>query len=139
LATHNYPKYNNVVVDENGYILDVETPGTSSPNPDTIAKKVAYTGIAVHSPEILKFLPSGVSHATEAWIAAAKAGHKVQTLDFTGCYWNDIGTPASYASAIIELMKAEGTVRISEIYSFINSYPCLILTHYSKSIRASQV
>ena len=108
LATHSYPKYNNVVVDENGYVIDVETPGTPIPNPDTIAKKVAYTGIAVYSPEILKFLPSGVSHTTKAWIAAAKAGHKVQTLDFTGCYWNDIGTPASYASAIIDMLRANG-------------------------------
>ncbi len=108
LATHNYPKYNNVVVDENGYILDVENPGTSSPNPDTIAKKVAYTGIAVYSPEILKFLPSGISYATTAWIAAAKAGHKVQALDFTGCYWTDIGAPASYASAIIDILLPNG-------------------------------
>ncbi|HBR21799.1 MAG TPA: hypothetical protein DD713_04425 [Nitrospiraceae bacterium] len=108
LATHNYPKYNNVVVDDNGYILDVENPGTSISNPDTTAKKVAYTGIAVYSPEILKFLPSGVSHATTAWIAAAKAGHKVQALDFTGCYWTDIGTPASYASAIIDMLRANG-------------------------------
>ncbi|MDP3259216.1 MAG: sugar phosphate nucleotidyltransferase, partial [Thermodesulfovibrionales bacterium] len=108
LATHSYPKYNNVVVDENGYVLDVENPGTSISNPDTTAKKVAYTGIAVYSPEILKFLPSGVSHTTEAWIDAAKAGHKVQALDFTGCYWTDIGTPASYASAIIDMLRANG-------------------------------
>ncbi|MBA3061168.1 MAG: phosphotransferase, partial [Nitrospirae bacterium] len=108
LATHNYPKYNNVVVDENGYVLDVENPGTSIPNPDTIAKKAAYTGIAVYSPEILKFLPSGISYATTAWIAAAKAGHKVQALDFTGCYWTDIGAPASYASAIIDILLTNG-------------------------------
>ncbi|MCX5716796.1 MAG: sugar phosphate nucleotidyltransferase, partial [Nitrospirae bacterium] len=108
LATHNYPKYKNVVVDENGYILDVENPGTSIPNPDTIAKKVAYTGIAVYSPEILKFLPSGISHATVAWLAASKAGHKVQALDFTGSYWSDIGTPATYASAIIDTLRKDG-------------------------------
>ena len=59
-------------------------------------------------PEILKFLPAGVSHATTAWIAAAKAGHKVQALDFTGCYWTDIGTPASYASAIIDMLHTDG-------------------------------
>ncbi|MBI1811720.1 MAG: phosphotransferase [Nitrospirae bacterium] len=108
LATHNYPKYNNVVVDENGYVIDVENPGTSIPNPDTIAKKIAYTGIAVYSPEILKFLPSGVSHTTIAWIAAAKAGHKIRALDFTGCYWSDIGTPATYASAIIDALRKDG-------------------------------
>lgn len=108
LAAHNYPKYNNVVIDENGYVLDVENPETSTPNPERIAKKVAYTGIAVYSPEIFKFLPSGISHATVAWLAASGAGHKVQALDFTGCYWSDIGTPATYASAIVDALRKDG-------------------------------
>jgi len=122
LATHAYPKYNNVVIDDNGYVVDVENPGTSTPNPDNLARKVAYTGIAVYSPEILKFLPNGVSHATVAWLAAARAGHKVQALDFTGCYWNDIGTPASYASAIIDALRNEGeTVYINPSVKGCNS------------------
>jgi NDP-sugar pyrophosphorylase family protein len=108
LATHNYPKYNNVVLDDKGYVIDVENAGTSIPNPDTMGRKAAYTGIAVYSPEILRFLPEGVSHATVAWLAAAKAGHKVKAMDFTLCYWNDIGTPQAYASAIIDALRADG-------------------------------
>jgi NDP-sugar pyrophosphorylase family protein len=46
-----------------------------------------------------------VSHATVAWIDAAKAGHKVEALDFTGSYWNDIGTPASYAAAVLDTLR----------------------------------
>jgi NDP-sugar pyrophosphorylase family protein/aminoglycoside/choline kinase family phosphotransferase len=112
LAVHNYPKYNNVVLDDNGYVIGIENAGTSMPDPDTAGRKTAYTGIAVYSPEILKFLPQGVSHATVAWLAAANAGHKarykVRALDFTGCYWNDIGTPQAYATAIIDSLKADG-------------------------------
>lgn len=108
LATHNYPKYNNVVLDDKGYVIDVENPGTSMPNHGTIGKKTAYTGIAVYSSEILKFLPEGVSHATVAWLAAAKAGHKVKTVDYTGCYWNDIGTPQAYASAVFDALRNDG-------------------------------
>ncbi len=108
LAMHDYPKYNNVVLDERGYVLDIENPGTSMPNPETSGRKTAYTGIAVYSPEILRFLPQGVSHATVAWLAAAKAGYKVKALDFTGCYWNDIGTPQAYASAIIDALRTDG-------------------------------
>jgi len=108
LAVHNYPKYNNVVVNDNGLVIDVENPGTSRPNPERVAKKVAYTGIAIYSPEIFKFLPEGISHATVAWLAASKAGYKVQALDFTGCYWNDIGTPVSYASAIVDALRRDG-------------------------------
>jgi NDP-sugar pyrophosphorylase family protein/aminoglycoside/choline kinase family phosphotransferase len=108
LVTHRHPKLSNVVVDDNGFVLFVENPGDSRPDPNTIAKKVAYTGIAMYSPEILKFLPAGVSHATVAWVAAASAGHKVQTLDFSGCYWNDIGIPATYAMGVLDTLSENG-------------------------------
>ncbi len=108
LAAHDYPKFNNVVIDDKEYVIDVGNIETPMPNPEKIAKKVAFTGIAVYSTEILRFLPSGVSHVTTAWMAAAKAGHKVQAVDFTGCYWTDIGSPAAYASAIINALRNEG-------------------------------
>jgi NDP-sugar pyrophosphorylase family protein/aminoglycoside/choline kinase family phosphotransferase len=108
LATHRHPTLSNVVVDDGGYVLDVENPGDSRPDPDRIATKVAYTGIAVYSPEMLSFLPAGVSHATLSWISAAKAGHKVQTLDFTGAYWSDIGTPASYVATLFDALRGDG-------------------------------
>lgn len=108
LATHYYPKYNNVVLDDRGYVIDVENAGMSIPNPETEGRKVAYTGIAVYSPEILRFLPEGASHATFAWLAASESGHRVRALDFTGCYWNDIGTPSAYAAAIVDALRSEG-------------------------------
>jgi NDP-sugar pyrophosphorylase family protein/aminoglycoside/choline kinase family phosphotransferase len=108
LATHDLPKYNNVVVDERGSLIDVENAGTSRPDPKTNGNKVAYTGIAVYSPEIFRFLPPGVSHATVAWVAAAAAGRNVQALDFTGCSWNDIGTPATYAAGILDALREGG-------------------------------
>jgi len=108
LVTHKHPKFSNVVVDENDLLLNVENPGDSRPDPTIVAQKVAYTGIAIYSPDILKYLPSGVSHATVAWIAAAQAGHRVQCLDFTGCSWNDIGTPASYAASVLDALKENG-------------------------------
>ncbi len=110
LATHKHPVLSNVVIDENDCVISVENPGTSRPDPDTIANKVAYTGIAVYSPEILKFLPPRVSHMTVAWIAAAKAGHRVQTFDVTGAYWNDIGTPASYVASVLDALRESGEI-----------------------------
>jgi len=108
LVTHRHPTLSNVVVDENDRVIDVENPGASRPDPNRVAAKVAYTGIALYSPGILAFLPQGVSHATVAWIEAAKAGHKVQALDFTGSYWNDIGTPATYAAAVLDTLRENG-------------------------------
>lgn len=108
LATHRHPLLSNVVIDDRDRVLDVENPGDSRPNPDRIARKVAYTGIAVYSPDILMFLPAGVSHATTAWIAAAKAGRVVHAYDVTGSSWADIGTPAAYAAAVLDGVRENG-------------------------------
>jgi NDP-sugar pyrophosphorylase family protein/aminoglycoside/choline kinase family phosphotransferase len=115
LACHRIPDLSNVVIDGNGQVLDVENPGASKPDPQTTAEKIAYTGIAVYSPEILKFLPTGVSHATVAWIAASKAGHKVRAMDFTGSSWSDVGNPVTYARAVLDALRDDGeTVHISK-------------------------
>ena len=108
LVTHRHPALSNVVIDENDCVIDVENPGDSRPNPARIGKKVAYTGVAVYSPDILRFLSPGVSHATDAWIAASRAGYKVKTMDFTGSYWSDIGTPTSYAAAVLDTLRMIG-------------------------------
>jgi NDP-sugar pyrophosphorylase family protein/aminoglycoside/choline kinase family phosphotransferase len=108
LVTHRHPSLSNVVIDENDCVIDVENPGDSRPNPARIAKKVAYTGVAVYSPDILRFLSPGVSHATAAWIAASRAGYKVKAVDFTGSYWSDIGTPATYTAAVLDTLRMIG-------------------------------
>lgn len=108
LVTHQHPELSNVVIDEFNYVVDVENAGESRPNLDRVARKVAFTGIALYSPKILEFLPKGISHATVAWLAAAAAGHKVQTFDITGCSWTDVGTPATYASAILDALRLNG-------------------------------
>jgi NDP-sugar pyrophosphorylase family protein/aminoglycoside/choline kinase family phosphotransferase len=114
LVCHRLPHLSNVVIDEHGQVLDVENPGASRPDPSRIADKVAYTGIAVYSPEILRFLPEGVSHATVAWIAASKAGFKVRALDVTNAYWNDVGDPATYARGVLDALRESGeTVHLS--------------------------
>ena len=114
LVCHRLPHLSNVVIDANGQVLDVENPGASRPDPSRVADKVAYTGIAAYSPEILSFLPAGVSHATVAWIAASKAGRRVRAMDVTGAYWNDVGDPATYARGVLDALRERGeTVYLS--------------------------
>jgi NDP-sugar pyrophosphorylase family protein/aminoglycoside/choline kinase family phosphotransferase len=114
LVCHRLPHLSNVVIDAHGQVLDVENPGASRPDPTRVADKVAYTGIAVYSPEILRFLPTGVSHATVAWVAASKAGLKVRAMDVTGAYWNDVGDPATYARGVLDALRDGGeTVYLS--------------------------
>src|SRR5215467_9896611 len=51
LVCHRLPALSNVVIDASGQVVDVENPGASKPDPSRIADKVAYTGIAIYSPE----------------------------------------------------------------------------------------
>ncbi len=108
LVTHRHPRLSNVVLDGEDLVTGVENPGESRPDPARAGRKTAYTGIALYSPGILDFLPDGVSHATQAWVAASAAGRRVRALDFTGCRWNDIGTPATYAAAILQSLSLNG-------------------------------
>src|SRR4030042_6049146 len=71
-------------------------------------KPLAFTGIAVYSPEFLKFLPQGISSVIDAWLKAIEAGYKVGTFDVSSCFWSDIGTPASYASTVINELRKNG-------------------------------
>src|SRR4030043_316708 len=122
LAAHDYPKFNTLIVDKEGYLIDIKkTPPHPTPPPSTppspggrgqggggVNKLLAFTGIAVYSPEFLKFLPSGFSSVIDAWLKVIESGHKIGIFDVTGCYWSDIGTPASYASTIINELRQNG-------------------------------
>jgi NDP-sugar pyrophosphorylase family protein/aminoglycoside/choline kinase family phosphotransferase len=122
LAAHDYPKFNNLILDKEGYLIDIKKthprpipPPSSPPSPGGrgqggggVNKLSAFTGIAVYSPEFLKFLPSGFSSVVNAWLEAIKSGHKIGIFDVSGCYWSDIGTPASYASTIINELRQNG-------------------------------
>ncbi|MBI5676336.1 MAG: phosphotransferase [Nitrospirae bacterium] len=114
LAVHHYPKFNNVIVDEQGFLSGLKTP---SPSPPPLEgggggrgdlRKCAFTGIALYSPEFLQFIPDGVSSVVDAWLRALSAGFRIGTMDASGCYWSDIGTPSSYASAVFDSLRADG-------------------------------
>jgi len=71
-------------------------------------KLLAFTGIAMYQPEFLHFLPPGNSSVVDAWFKALSAGYRIGTMDVSGCYWTDIGTPASYAKAVIHELRENG-------------------------------
>ena len=122
LAAHDYPKFNTLILDKEGYLIDIKKthphpipPPSTPPSPGGrgqggggVNKLLAFTGIAVYSPEFLKFLPSGFSSVIDAWLKVIESGHKIGIFDVTGCYWSDIGTPASYASTIINELRQNG-------------------------------
>ncbi len=102
IAVHDYSEFNKLEIDEKGFLKSVGT--ASGKN----SKYLAFTGIAVYQPEFLKFLPTGASSVVDAWLRAIHEGYKIGSLDVTGCYWTDTGTPASYAKAVINELRMNG-------------------------------
>ncbi|MBE0425937.1 MAG: phosphotransferase [Nitrospirae bacterium] len=117
LVVHDYPEFNNLVIDEKGLLKGIlKTHLHPDHSPSTGGRGLggggirifAFTGIAVYSPEFLKVLPVGASCVVDAWLKAISAGYKIGTMDVSGCYWRDIGTPVSYAKAVIEELRKNG-------------------------------
>jgi NDP-sugar pyrophosphorylase family protein/aminoglycoside/choline kinase family phosphotransferase len=106
LAVHNYPEFNNLVIDDNGYLSEIGTMCSLFCPPSS--RLLAFTGIAVYSPEFLDFLPDGASSVVHVWLNAVSAGHGIGTMDVTGCYWSDIGTPLSYARTVFSELRKNG-------------------------------
>jgi NDP-sugar pyrophosphorylase family protein/aminoglycoside/choline kinase family phosphotransferase len=101
LAVHDFPQFNSVVIDENGFLKGIGSPAVER-------NKKAFTGIAVYDPAFLEFLPQGKSSVVDGWMKAVGAGKRIGTCDVTGSYWSDIGTPASYADAVFTKMRDDG-------------------------------
>jgi len=106
LAVHAYPEFNNLVLDENGYLLEIGALCSLCRKPTS--RLLAFTGIAVYAPEFLKFLPEGASSVVHAWTQAISSGQRIGTYDVTGCSWTDIGTPTSYAKAVFNELRRTG-------------------------------
>ncbi len=105
LALHDFPQFNNLLVDGQGYFKGISDSSVPSSGP---SKKMAFTGIAVYSPDFLSLLPVGRSSVIDAWLTALSMGYRIGTHDVSGCYWTDIGTPSAYAAAVIRSLKEEG-------------------------------
>ncbi|MHB8882353.1 MAG: phosphotransferase [Thermodesulfovibrionales bacterium] len=105
LAVHDHPEHSNVWIDEQRQLRYV---GREHPEKVTGLFRTAFTGIAVYSPEFLRFLPKGPSNIVDAWLSSASTGKKIGTLDVTGCYWSDIGNPSAYTDAVFAALRSEG-------------------------------
>ncbi|MEJ2697919.1 MAG: phosphotransferase [Candidatus Sulfobium sp.] len=105
LAVRDYPAINNVWIDRAGGVSHV---GQQAPGSGGEFRPVTYTGVAFYSPGFLRFLGEGRSEVVPAWLAAASSGSVVGTVDVSGAYWSDIGTPDAYAAAVFHALGEEG-------------------------------
>ncbi len=120
LAGHDYPKFNNLVINEEGALMGIHKKGNPFVSSDG-KRLMAFTGIGVYEPEFLEFLPDGVSSVVDAWMHAVKDGKKVCLFNVRNeanksrPFWSDIGTPEAYASAVFDMLRRDGeTVYVHE-------------------------
>ena len=105
LAVHHFERFNHLYVDKKGFLKGVGTKVIDT-YPDL--KPMAFTGISVYQPEIIDFLPEGISSIVAGWLKAIESGHRVGTVDVTGCHWNDLGTPETYIDSVIDKLREKG-------------------------------
>jgi len=102
LVLHDCPPYNNVWVAAGAVV------GIGADSPVQGAAPLAYTGVQVVGPKMLKYLPGdGYYDLVTAWRQALTAGEKLHTLVVTGHFWQDLGTLAAYLNAHQRLLKGE--------------------------------
>ena len=105
LAVHDHQKFNNVWIDDEGYLKSV---GETDTEEAAVLCKIAFMGIAVYSQKILDYLPAERSSVVDAWLRSIAAGESIGTVDFSGAAWTDIGTPDAYAAAVFDALKKDG-------------------------------
>ena len=101
LAVYEYPLINTLSLDDQGRLI-----GLTHNTPYN--QKKTFTGIAIYSPKIFDFIPSGNSSIVDVWLKAIKSGYCINTLDITNYYWSDIGTIQNYGKTIFDALKRNG-------------------------------
>ncbi len=88
LVVHDYPSFNNIVVDEQGRIRELRTPSGG---------RWAFTGIHILNREIFKYLPPPAYYdIIPVYQALIRQGIPIWAFRTKGPYWRDMGTLESY-------------------------------------------
>ncbi len=101
LVMHDYPAYNNVWVTPQGYVSSFDARPKEDENAES--KRLAFTGIQVLSPEMIRFIPQNRPVSSiDAYRNMLKSGLKIKAFVPENLYWRDIGSPPSYLEAVYE-------------------------------------
>jgi len=97
LVLHDCPPYNNVWV-KDGEVVGI---GASPAGAAAYEKPLAYTGVQVVDPSMMRFLPAAGQDydLVQAWREALAAGARLACFTVAGHFWQDLGSPAHYLAA----------------------------------------
>ena len=105
LVLTDYDEFNNVLVDEQNFILGFEN-ACANPLPcinQGNIKRLAFTGIQVLNPEILDFIPANsFSNSIDVYRQMISCGKKLHAFMPNNHSWNDLGTHEKYIKTVID-------------------------------------
>jgi mannose-1-phosphate guanylyltransferase len=108
LVVHDYPRFNNITMDEMGSITSFDNP---VPNSCTRERIVAFTGIHVINPDVLQAIPQDkTSCIIDCYTNVLKQGGSIKAYLATGHYWTDMGTQADYLKLHEELLEKKAPI-----------------------------
>jgi aminoglycoside/choline kinase family phosphotransferase/dTDP-glucose pyrophosphorylase len=100
LVMHDYPAFNTVWLDDNGFVVGFDP---ESKNHPAARSCLAFTGIQIVDPVMIDYIPDGqFVSSIEVYGKMIRAGHKIAAYIPSGHYWRDIGSPESFRMAAIE-------------------------------------
>ncbi len=101
LVMHACPEFNQVLVDPDNYITAFQK--SESIDASLNHKTLAFTGIHVLDPKILKTIPPDrFVNIIDVYRQHLDAGRKIAAYIAQNHYWRDIGTPLTYRQAVMD-------------------------------------
>ena len=101
MVMHHHADFNSVRVDDQNFVTGFDKPLKSAPP----GRRLAFTGIHIMERSVLDYLPAeGPAHIIDAYEQMIKAGEKIKAHVVHGHYWQDIGTPERYQTAVYDAM-----------------------------------
>lgn len=101
MVMHNYPRFNKVVVEE------MRVTGFDLPSGEASSRLLAFTGIHVVNPGVLKSIPPDTDYSIidcyRTWLAL---GESIRAHVVADIFWRDIGTPEDYLQLHADLLLA---------------------------------
>jgi mannose-1-phosphate guanylyltransferase len=106
LVLHDYPRFNDVAVDETLHITGFSRSGSGSSKQEQV---LAFTGIHVIDPAVLHLVPPDTTYCIiDCYRELLRQGGSIRAHLATHHFWTDMGTPADYLKLHADLLTHKG-------------------------------
>jgi mannose-1-phosphate guanylyltransferase len=108
LVLHDYPRFNDVVVDDS---LRITAFNRSADRSGKQKRVLAFTGIHVINPEVLQIIPQDTTYCIiDCYRELMRQGGVIRAQLATNQFWTDVGTPADYLKLHADLLEQKAPV-----------------------------